>query len=101
MSTYPTCSECGKILWELAEREGKMCEKCQKENWRNQKQMDKLYFKAIIKIELDEDALSDWRGVGYQDTAIIHEICDELMGKGQPHLIGVNMPEFSNCEVKK
>ena len=35
MSTYPTCSECGKILWELAEREGKMCEKCQKENWRN------------------------------------------------------------------
>ena len=31
MSTYPICSECGEILWELAEREGEMCEKCQKE----------------------------------------------------------------------
>lgn len=31
MSTYPHCSECDEILWELAEVEAGMCEKCQKE----------------------------------------------------------------------
>jgi len=31
MSTFPTCSECGEVLWELAEREAEMCKKCQKE----------------------------------------------------------------------
>lgn len=31
MSTSPTCSECGEILWELAERESEMCNGCQKE----------------------------------------------------------------------
>ncbi len=31
MSTYPICSECGEILWELGEREAGICEKCQKE----------------------------------------------------------------------
>jgi len=31
MSTYPMCSECSEILWELAETEAGMCEKCQKE----------------------------------------------------------------------
>jgi len=31
MSTWPQCSECGEILWELAERESGLCEKCQKE----------------------------------------------------------------------
>ena len=29
MATYPTCSECGEILWELAEREAEMCFACQ------------------------------------------------------------------------
>ena len=29
MSTYPTCSECSEILWELAEIEAEMCFECQ------------------------------------------------------------------------
>ena len=64
------------------------------------KQRTKPYFTATIQIEIDEDVLADWRETGYHETAIIHEICDEIRGLYLPNFTYPGELEFIDCEIK-
>ncbi len=64
------------------------------------KQRTKPYFAATIQIEIDEDVLADWRETGYHETAIIHQICNEIKGDELSHLTGLGELEFIDCEIK-
>ena len=55
---------------------------------------------AKIHIELVDDAVEYKRTIGMRDTAIIHEICDEIQGKMSPHLTELGVLEFTDCEIK-
>ena len=54
MSTYPICSECGEVLWELAEREAGLCQKCQDLINQEETKIDLAYYAGIFDGE-------DWR----------------------------------------
>lgn len=95
MATFPHCSECGCDMFELAEVEAKMCTGCQ-----NRNKPSVPYFTATIKVPLDEDILADCRSMGMQDTAIIHEVCDELLKGAGPRLTNVDKPYLEDCEIK-
>jgi len=51
-------------------------------------------------IELDEDSLEERRSIGMKDTAIIHEICNEIRGKNLAYLTEYGVLEFTECEIK-
>lgn len=52
-----------------------------------------------FEIELDEDAVFEKRQLGFQDTAIIHEICDEIQGFCFAHLTELGEAQFTDCEI--
>ncbi len=57
------------------------------------------YFEAKIRIQLDPDALEERRLLGLKDSAIIHDICDELKSDSMAYLTGLSEIEFYNCEI--
>ncbi len=58
-----------------------------------------MIFTAKIQIELFEDAVEYKRAIGMRDTAIIHEICAEIMSISPFHLTERGL-EFTECEIK-
>jgi len=59
-----------------------------------------MIFTARVSIELDEDAVDEMRLAGYNDRAIIHQVCDEIQGKKPSILTELGELEFTECEIK-
>ena len=61
-----------------------------------------MIFTARIQVELVDDVLEELRGAGYEETAIIHMVCDELEGKITPYyLTEFGKLDFTDCEIKQ
>ncbi len=95
MATFPQCSACWCDMFELQEVEAELCFRCQ------DIAKSVSYFEARIRVELDPDILEDMNSIGMQDTAIINDICSELLNRVPPRLTGLNAPEFTDCKISR